>query len=943
MKSNAVVVFSQLRIATRCLPAFLVLVLALVAPRRASSQSVYDLRTAGPGGVSWVPAVQDQSQVGDCWSFATTTALDSNLIKNGYLPTSTTAPPIAISSWHLSAYNGAAQNTNYVSGSTPYPGISGGYAWMATSYFTRGQGSWTIPQAPSGPGDIAVMGGGPVLNANNPLNPFPLQAVNASANLAPYLPPVNQNPGFTVTKAYYFDQQGSNRTDAQQVAAVKSALLDHGALSTYMYAGGYTRNHHKEEVFNYDNSLGYEYAYNPTEKQADHAVTIIGWNDNVIIPQGAGSTQGGWIVQNSWGAWGGTLALDDGTFYVSYDDPIVGKQGVAAYSAVPAGTYSPMVMQNELGPILATGDVTVGNYPASGMGIIDAAKSSEAISRLTAETSGALLALGLTSVDAQQGDPKTVTVMIYDGLDMVDGQATWGTLLDTETFTFGQQGYSLFDLTTPIAVTQGQTLDILVDYHGSPLPYVWQDVSLNGVAAPEGLTYFYGNDSQKWRDFASLTGTGAYDTHTGIFSIKGLMAVPEIDPAGLPGVAALVMGFLGLIERRRRNSRAATDAGTRTDIGAAVAIIGVAGGIISMAATTAAAQTLLEPFVVPLQYLPTVEAGPRFGIQASIAGGSFSPTYIFDTGSPRFISAYGTTGTSPTGPTTSWWGPPGSFTLTGTTGTTYYSGGGGYVYNVVDVAVTLSSTSGAALTTGSSYDVAQAFENFNHPDWLEQAPPSGTMPPLQNYFYGTFGADLTDPSVGLYGFVNQFQTGPGITKGFVVDATSDNPTLTIGIDEPTMERFATAPMNTGTTPGAYAQFVVSSTLTFLAKDGASVGSLVDIPTLFDTGTEAAMVIYTGSSVNPPPAYSAVQFTFGDVAWLVPWTEVVVEPTKHNIGTLVLGLPFFQNFAVMYDVQNGNIGFVQAAVPEIDPAGMGSVIALVIGGLGLLERRRLRAA
>lgn len=32
----------------------------------------------------------------------------------------------------------------------------------------------------------------------------------------------------------------------------------------------------------------------------------------------------------------------------------------------------------------------------------------------------------------------------------------------------------------------------------------------------------------------------------------------------------------------------------------------------------------------------------------------------------------------------------------------------------------------------------------------------------------------------------------------------------------------------------------------------------------------------------------------------------------------------------------------APVPEIDPAGMGSVLALVTGGLGLLERRRRRA-
>jgi hypothetical protein len=33
----------------------------------------------------------------------------------------------------------------------------------------------------------------------------------------------------------------------------------------------------------------------------------------------------------------------------------------------------------------------------------------------------------------------------------------------------------------------------------------------------------------------------------------------------------------------------------------------------------------------------------------------------------------------------------------------------------------------------------------------------------------------------------------------------------------------------------------------------------------------------------------------------------------------------------------------AAVPEIDPAGIGSVLALVTGALGLLERRRLKTA
>ncbi len=47
-------------------------------------------------------------------------------------------------------------------------------------------------------------------------------------------------------------------------------------------------------------------------------------------------------------------------------------------------------------------------------------------------------------------------------------------------------------------------------------------------------------------------------------------------------------------------------------------------------------------------------------------------------------------------------------------------------------------------------------------------------------------------------------------------------------------------------------------------------------------------------------------------------------------------------------ETGDLGFrlvspVIAPVPEIDPAGMGSVLALVTGALGLLERRRLKAS
>ncbi|HVE15332.1 MAG TPA: C1 family peptidase, partial [Chthoniobacterales bacterium] len=75
----------------------------------------YDLRsvTTANGTQAWVPAIQDQEQIGDCWTFSTATAIDSALLKSGLLPTSVTPPTIAVSSWHLSAANGASEWLTY--------------------------------------------------------------------------------------------------------------------------------------------------------------------------------------------------------------------------------------------------------------------------------------------------------------------------------------------------------------------------------------------------------------------------------------------------------------------------------------------------------------------------------------------------------------------------------------------------------------------------------------------------------------------------------------------------------------------------------------------------------------------------------------------------------------------------------------------------------------
>ncbi len=89
--------------------------------------------------------------------------------------------------------------------------------------------------------------------------------------------------------------QRNNFTDNDEI---KKAIMTYGAVYTPVYA-------------NFDGN-GHQY-YNG-EKSANHAIVIVGWDDDMTFSGAPG--KGGWIIKNSWGAsWRGT-----GYGYVSYYD-----------------------------------------------------------------------------------------------------------------------------------------------------------------------------------------------------------------------------------------------------------------------------------------------------------------------------------------------------------------------------------------------------------------------------------------------------------------------------------------------------------------------------------------------------------------------------------------------------------------------------------------------
>ena len=101
--------------------------------------------------------------------------------------------------------------------------------------------------------------------------------------------------------------------DKDSINNVKNAIIKYGALAAYINSKS-TSDEDDSIYYNEDTFA----QYNPTGEISNHAVCVVGWDDNFSRfnfsqePNGDGA----WIVKNSWGSdWG-----DEGYFYVSYYD-----------------------------------------------------------------------------------------------------------------------------------------------------------------------------------------------------------------------------------------------------------------------------------------------------------------------------------------------------------------------------------------------------------------------------------------------------------------------------------------------------------------------------------------------------------------------------------------------------------------------------------------------
>ena len=406
------------------------------APRLMQAQTyapTYDLRAQGK-----VSPVESQGDSGSCWTFATFGSLESYL-------------------WPGLKTIFSENNLKNLADFT-YACYAGGDAEMSTAYLAR----WGTTMTDNTGSKIYA---GPVTSASDPYSDSSCTSPTAS-QIAMHVQNV------------YFLPLGDNN-------AIKSALTTYGGVyAAFQWDGG-------TSTSSYYNSATAAY-YDGTKEQGNHAVTIVGWDDNFsaknfsTTPPGNGA----WLCKNSWG----TSFGKSGYFYVSYYDANMGYTENAVFTAEPTTNYTTNYQYDPFGMQSSIGGSSSTAYGAN---------------VFSATSTGTLKAVSFWVPYANTQYTAQVYVNPTDS-----GNPTSGTLMSTISGSVSYTGYFTESLSTTVPLTKGETFAAVIKFtapsgDNNPVP-VQQRIG-EDTKAPNAIAgqSFWSQDGTTWNDLAAYGGSAA--------------------------------------------------------------------------------------------------------------------------------------------------------------------------------------------------------------------------------------------------------------------------------------------------------------------------------------------------------------------------------------------------------------------------------------------------
>ncbi len=285
--------------------------------------------------------------------------------------------------------------------------------------------------------------------------------------------------------------------------ALKQALLDHGPLSTTMYAGDGANPAWQTTFNNWNGGTGLYHAGNETP---NHAVLLVGWDDD--WPH-AGGGNGCWIIKNSWGTgWGDACGhgASGGYFYLAYGSAGGGKWTSAITEIMTAYPELAVTGWDAGG---WTGSIGYNNPVAWGLMRVP----------VTETTHLHCVEFWTTDTTLQ------VDVAVHAGFT---GGSLTGLLAGTTSAGFGGVGYHSVELPEPLALIEGNTYYVSVRLQNASYGY---PLAIDGQGPRSNGNTWISLNGSSWVDLAGYSAIAGMRVRT---SPHTVLPIGEHDDAPPP-------------------------------------------------------------------------------------------------------------------------------------------------------------------------------------------------------------------------------------------------------------------------------------------------------------------------------------------------------------------------------------------------------------------------